>query len=331
MKKLIAILVIAVLVFSVAACAPSKNGGGESTPDAGKTSYRVAMVANAPIDDGGWNAACYAGMVDAAKTHGFETMYTENVAEADYVSAFTEYANMGVELIFAPGNEFSNAILEVAPSFPDINFVVLNGDIKDDNISSIKCNNTQHGFLGGIIAGLKTKTNHVGFVGGMEITTALQAVEGYKQGVAYTNPNAEVHVAWANSYSDAALGKEIAVSMVTTYDVDVFFGVASAVDMGVREGAKQFENRYAVAQPDDFLSQAPDMILSSVITDNAMLIGLAMKEVKDGTFGGSVVEGGAADGVVYLGEFGDEAADFKARVIEIYEDLRDGKINLIHD
>ncbi|MEL7610759.1 MAG: BMP family protein [Bacillota bacterium] len=326
MKKAVSILMIALLVLAATACASPSATPSDSAQ--GDHVYRVAMIANAPIDDGGWNAACYAGMKGAAEIYGFETSYSESVAESDYVSTFTEYANMGVDLIFAPGNEFTDAVLEVAPNFPDVNFVILNGDVSGDNCSSIKCDNTQLGFLAGILAGLKTKTNHVGLVGGMEITPALQSVDGFEQGVAYTNPDAQIHVTWSNSWDDAALGKEIATSMITTNDVDVFFGLASAVDAGVREGAMQFENRYAIAQPSDYLSQAPNMILSSVVTDNVALIGMAMKQVKEGTFGGTVVQGGVADGVLSLGAFGTAADDIKDKAMQIFEDLRSGKIKV---
>lgn len=333
MKKAVSILLIALLILAATACtspaaSPTTTPGENATAAPADHVYKVAMIANAPIDDGGWNAACYAGMCGAAEANGFETYYSESVAEADYVSTFTEYANMGVDLVFAPGNEFTDALVEVAPNFPDVNFVILNGDVSGENYSSIKCDNTQLGYLAGVLAGLKTKTNHVGLVGGMEITPALQSVDGFKQGVAYTNPNAEVHITWSNSWDDAALGKEIATSMITTYDVDVFFGLASAVDAGVREGAMQFENRFAIAQPSDFLSQAPNMILSSIVTDNVALIGMAMMQVKDGSFGGTVVQGGVADGVLSLGSFGVSADDIKDKVLQIFEDLRSGKIKV---
>lgn len=323
MKKLFVMLLAAAMTLCVTAC-----GGGEQASGGGEPAYRVAMIANAPIDDGGWNASCYAGMCGAAEIHGFETAYTENVSESDYVSVFTEYANNGFDLIFAPGNEFTDAVVSVAAKFPDVNFVIMNGSVCGENYISIKCDNTMCGFIAGVLAGLKTETNHVGFVGGTQITTGVQAVDGFEQGVAYVNPDAEVHLTWSNSWDDAALGKEIAVSMISTYDVDVFFGVSSAVDAGVREGAAQYENRWAIAQPSDFLSQNPDRILTSVITDNVALIGLAMEATVDGTFGGKIVQGGVADGVLMMGEFGTAADDIKAEFQEIYKQLEDGTIKI---
>lgn len=298
--------------------------------DADKT-WKVAMIANAPIADGGWNSACYAGMTGAAEKFGFETAYSENVAQTDYVSILTEYANMGFDLVFAPGNEFTDAVMEVAPSFPKTNFLILNGDAKAENVMSVKADNTQMGFLAGALAGLKTKTKKIGFVGGMEITTAKQCINGFEQGVAYTNEDAEVSVSWANSWDDTAKGKEIAMSMISTNDVDVFFGTASAVDVGVREGLSGFENRWGIAQPGESLSQMPDRILTSIITDNVALVGLGLEKTKDGTFGDAVIEAGVKEGVLYLGEIGESMKDQEEAFKAIFEDLKAGKITINYE
>lgn len=326
-RKRIAIFLAVLMVATVlSGCSGDKKaaeGNGSS-----ENARKVAMITNDTINDGGWNAACYAGMCEAAKEYGFETSYTEKVAESDYASTFTEYANMGFDLIFAPGNEYTDAILEVAPSFPDVNFVVLNGEISGDNYSSIKCDNVQMGFLAGVLAGLKTKTGNVGYVGAIEITTALDNINGFEQGAAYVNPDTKVHVAWTNSWTDTAKGKEVAISMITTNNVDVFYGNAGTIDVGVREAAKQYEERYAVAQPAESLDQDPDIILNSVITDNAALIGMAMKAVVEGSFGNSIYEGGVAEGVLSIGKFGTNAEDIKDDFNKIYEDLKAGKIGL---
>lgn len=323
MKKILAVFMSLILMLAIVACKKGDEKPGTDEP--GEKTWKVAMVANAPIDDGGWNASCYAGMTDAAKKHGFETSYTENVSESDYVAAFTDYANAGFDLIFAPGNEFTDAVEAVAPTFPDVDFMILNGFATGDNYISIRTDNTAQGFLAGIMAGLKTQTDHVGFVGGMEITTGVQAADGFEQGVKYANSDAEVHVMYSNSWDDMALGKEIALSMINTYDGDVFFGAASAVDVGTREAAKE-QGRWAIAQPGELLDQNPDVILTSIITDNVALIGYAMEQCKAGTLGNDVFSGGVKEGVLYHGEIGPEAEDVKEEFLEIYAGVKDGSV-----
>lgn len=311
--------------------APASADSSADTKTDGEKVWRVAMIANTPIADGGWNSACYAGMTGAAEKYGFETAYSENVAQTDYVTIFTEYANMGFDLVFAPGNEFTDAVMEVAPSFPNTNFLILNGDAKADNVMSVKADNTQMGFLAGALAGMKTQTGKVGFVGGMEITTAKQAINGFHHGVAYANPEAEVSVSWANSWDDTAKGKEIAMSMVSTNDVDVFFGTASAVDVGVREGLSEFENRWGIAQPGESLDQNPERILTSIITDNVALIGLGLEKAQSGTFGNEVVEAGVKEGVLSIGLIGESMKDLEESFMKVYDQLYEGAITIDYE
>ncbi len=320
-KRVLAVLVIVALSLTIIGCA-----GAEEGADSGEKTYKIAMVANASIADGGWNSACYDGMIGAAELNGWETSYSENVEQTDYVATFTEYGNLGYDLVFAPGNEFSDAVKEAAASYPDTNFIVLNGEVVEENVESIMADNTMIGFLAGTLAGLKTQTNEVALIGGMEITPAMQSIDGFEQGVAYVNPDANVSVAFTNSWSDAAKGKEAALSLIDTKDCDVFFGISSAGDAGMREALADYDDRWTIAQPSDLLDQFPDITLTSIMNDNAQLIGNSMKAVMNGEFGNKVFLGGLTENVLAIGEFGESANDVKDEYMEIVEGIRDGSI-----
>ena len=57
--------------------------------------YKVAMISDSSVSDGGWGASCYQAMVDAAAEKGWETVYTDNVATSDYATVMTDYAELG--------------------------------------------------------------------------------------------------------------------------------------------------------------------------------------------------------------------------------------------
>lgn len=323
-------MLLASLVLTITACGSGgkddQSSGGDA--DAGKE-YKVAMITNAPIADGGWNTSAYNAMVAAAEAEGFETTYTENVAQTDYVTTIREYANLGYNLVFAPGNEFTDAVLEVAKDFPDTKFAILNGDTHAENVASLLPNNKQIGFIAGALAGLQTETNSVGFVGGMEITPTVTMMEYYEKGAKFVNPDVKVSTAMANSYDDTAKGKEIAASMVSTNDVDVFYGHASAIDAGVREGIRDMEKRWAIAQPDDFLDDDPKVILTSIVTSNTELLKIAMQEVKNNEYGNKIIEGSLENNVVTIGRFGESAKEeAQTRFNEIVEGIKAGNFDI---
>ena len=328
MKKFAAlVLTLALTAGLFAGCGGS---GGDSASGGSEDTYKIAYMTNASINDGGWNQSCYGGMVEAAEKYGFETAYTENIAEADYVTTLSDYANMGFDLIFVPGNEYTDAVEEVAGNYPDVGFMILNGDVSGENYISIKADNVQMGFMAGVVAGLRTASNQLGYVGAEEITTSIDCLNGYTQGAQYVNPDVEVSAGYTGSWTDSAKGKEMAVSMISTKNADVFFGNAGQVDVGVREGAAEHENCYGVAQPSDCLAENPDVVLTSVITDNVALISLGLEDWVNGEFGNQIYQAGAAEGVLTYGEFGNNAKEFEDQVMEIYDKLVAGEIELTY-
>lgn len=102
--------------------AESSEAAGGEVKEGG---YKVAMISDTSVSDGGWGASCYQAMVDAAAEKGWETVYTDNVATSDYATVMTDYAELGYDLIFAPGNQYTDAVKQVAEEYPEIKFALL--------------------------------------------------------------------------------------------------------------------------------------------------------------------------------------------------------------
>lgn len=265
--------------------------------------YKVAMICDSSVSDGGWGASCYQAMLNAAEDCGWETVYTDNVATADYATVMTDYAELGYDLIFAPGNQYTDAVKQVAEEYPDIHFALLNGTVETDNITSILPDAKQIGYMAGALAGLMSKTGSIGFIGGMELDTTKAKLECYEKAAQKINPDIKVSSAYAGSFSDTAKGKEIAASMVSTYDVDIMFGDASAVDTGAREALSETEGRYDIGQPGDLGSADDKVIICSVVTDNAALVKACMKDIESGSFGNRTIYGDLSNGCLSTGTF----------------------------
>lgn len=289
----------------------TKAGDDQTTAsDTAKSSgYKVAMILDSSVSDGGWGASCYQAMVNAAEDSGWETVYTDNVATADFATVMTDYAELGYDLIFAPGNQYTDAVKQVAEEYPEINFALLNGTVETENIASILPDAKQIGYMAGALAGLMSKTNNIGFIGGMELDTTKAKLECYEKAAQKINPDIKVSSAYAGSFSDTAKGKEIASSMISTYDVDVMFGDASAVDTGAREALAASEGRYDIGQPGDLGSADDKIIISSVVTDNAALLKACMKDVEAGTFGNITIYGDLSNGCLSIGTFSNEVPE----------------------
>lgn len=303
----------------------TKAGDTQAAADTKADGFKVAMVLDSSVSDGGWGASCYQAMVNAAKDSGWETVYTDNVATADYATVMTDYAELGYNLIFAPGNQYTDAVKQVAEEYPEINFALLNGTVETENITSILPDAKQIGYMAGALAGLMSKTNNIGFIGGMELDTTKAKLECYEKAAKKVNPDIKVSSAYAGSFSDTAKGKEIASSMVSTYDVDVMFGDASAVDTGAREALSGSEGRYDIGQPGDLGSADDKIIICSVVTDNAALLKACMKDVEADTFGGQTIYGDLGNGCLSIGTFSNAVPeDIQTQYKEIVGQIQAG-------
>ncbi|MEG1988656.1 MAG: BMP family ABC transporter substrate-binding protein, partial [Oscillibacter sp.] len=134
MKKILALLLSLTMVLALAACgakpAEPAEKPAEGGADAAKV-YKVAMICDSSISDGGWGAACYNAMVAAAEAKGWETAYTDSIDVAAYVDTMDSYCQMGYDMVFAPGNQYTDAVKQVAKDYPDVCFSLLNGTKND--------------------------------------------------------------------------------------------------------------------------------------------------------------------------------------------------------
>jgi len=329
-KMLVVAMSVVMLAASVVGCGGAtgtagEQTAGEQTADEQTSGYKVAMVLNSSISDGGWGASCYQALEVAAERSNWEYAVTDNVQTSDYATVMTDYADQGYQLIFAPGNEYSDAVEQVAADYPDVYFCHLNGKMETDNITSVLPDAKQIGYMAGALAALMTETGNIGFIGGMELDTTKEKLECYTAAAQKINDQIQVQSAYAGSFDDTAKGKEIASSMISTYDVDIMFGDASAVDTGAREAMAEAGSRYGIGQPGDLGSADDEVILCSIVTDNAALVEACMKDVEAGTYGNKTIRGDLSNGSLSIGTFSSLVpAEIQAEYLEIVEQIKAG-------
>lgn len=310
------------------ASAPAQTGADDGAAGGGEvdiSTLKIAMLVDAPINDGSWNSACYSAMTTVAEKYGMEHAYTDNVAQADFAATYRNYCNQGFNIIFATGSQYTETAIEVSADYPDCYFILLNSDVYGDNYISLSPSLSEQGFMSGSMASLQTQTKKVGFVGGKNIPTTAVKLENYRKACALLDPEIEVFDAMAGTFTDTVKGKEIAAAMVANQDVDVIYGDASAVDSGIRLELANYEDRWQIGQPANITHEFPDVILTCVVTDNVRLLELAIEEIKAGTFGGKVIYGTLENGVLAPGDFGTSVSEeTQEKYLQIIESIKAG-------
>lgn len=285
--------IILVLVFLgvmlLAGCAGQKadSQGEEQSPNnadtAAEAKLKVALVLSGPINDNGWNSVAYEGLKKAIDELGIEGAYIENVAQSDQEEAFRNYASQGFDVIIGHGFQFNDVAIKVGQEFPDIKFIVTSSDISQaPNVAGLEVSNKEAGFIGGVLAGLLTKSNKVAFIGGVEMPPITDADAGFKAAVQMVNPDAEVKSALIGSWDDVAKAKETALAFIQQ-GADVVLGDANQAGLGVIDAAKQ-TGKYAIGFSNDQSTVAPETVAASSKYDLSVGIKYIIKEINDGNF-----------------------------------------------
>lgn len=297
-------------------------------PTAAPVKMTFAMVTDqAGLGDQGFNDAAWEGMQKLKTDFGADVKVVESREQSQYVPNFSTLAEQKVDYIVGIGFLLTDAVKEVAPQFPDSHFAIVDSVVDEPNVASLVFKEHEGSFLVGAIAGMYTKTNKVGFVGGIESDLLKKFESGYRAGVKTTNPNAEVLVSYTGTFADPAKGKEMANAQ---YDqkADVIYEVAGLSGTGVIAAAKD-RNLYAISVDRDKNYLAPENVISGMIKRVDTAVFEAGKMVADGNFKGGVYEYGVKEGGIDIAP--STAKMIPADMLKVATDLKqmiiDGKVS----
>lgn len=311
-KRLLALLLIGILVFSVVGCSssdtpseeaeePTETEETEETP-AGEA-LKVAMVTDeGGVHDQSFNQSAWEGLQRAQEELGVEVSYQESQQDADFAPNFETLLDAGNDLIWGVGFKLADAVLDAALANPDQKYAIVDhsyGDDTPDNVVGVMFMQEQPSFLVGYIAGKMTETNKVGFVGGVAGDIIWAFDYGYQAGVQYAahelGKEIEILNQYAESFSDVAKGKAIAQQMYQQ-GADIVFHAAGDVGTGVIEAAKE-QGKWAIGVDRDQNYLAPDNVLTSAMKRVDVGVYNVVKDLVEGKFpGGQTITYGLADG-----------------------------------
>ena len=170
-------------------------------------------------------------------------------------------------LVITSGYQMADPVSRVAPEFPDVIFVIFDAAVDLPNVASFTHRVNEGTFLLGAIAGLKTETGKVGYLGGADVPLIHEFESGYVAGVKAVNPDAEIIKGYVADNEQGFYQPEVGEIIATTQyglGVDVIYTMADQSGFGVVEAAKLAEGRYVMWNYIDITDLAPGVILSGL-------------------------------------------------------------------
>ena len=296
----------------------------------------VGMVTDVGgINDQSFNQSAWEGLQRAKKELGAKVSYQESKQDADYPANLETLYDAGNDLIWGIGFKMGDTILKAAKQNPNQKYAIIDytyGDKTPPNVIGVVFAAEEGAFLAGYIAAKMSKTNSIGFVGGMSVPVVHAFQYGFKAGAKFANPKITIFEQYAESFTDAAKGKAIANQMLSK-NADVVFQAAGAVGDGVIEAVKE-KNKMAVGVDRDQNYLAPKNVITSSMkrVDNAIFN--VVSDLAKGNFkGGTTINYGLKDGAVDVApttskmiptELMKEVSDLKLKIA-------DGKIKVPAD
>ncbi|MCP4022863.1 MAG: BMP family ABC transporter substrate-binding protein [Desulfobacteraceae bacterium] len=229
--------------------------------------FKVAMVTDVGgVNDQSFNQSAWEGLKRAKKELGIKIAYKESRQDADYAPNMETLTDAEFDLIWGIGFLMGDAIKSTAMINPDQNYAIIDFSYGPETPKNVGCavfQEEQPSFLVGYIAGRMTKTNKVGFVGGIKFPLIERFEYGFMAGVKLANPKCEILRQYAESFTDAAKGKAIANNMYQQ-GADIVFHASGGVGDGVIEAAKE-KGKWAIGVDKDQNFLAPDNVLTSAM------------------------------------------------------------------
>jgi len=299
MKKLVLFLGV-LMMLMLTACGEKK--AAETKEDKVKIGL---VLSTGGLGDKSFNDSAYAGLKRAEEEYGIEFNFVEPATPSEFGGFMDDFASAGYDLVVAVGFDQESPLKAVAPNYPESKFVVIDAVVDEPNVTSILFDSKEGSFMVGAVAGMVTKTNTIGYIGGIDMSFLNEFRDGYIQGAQYVNPAIELrslYVGGTNPFNDPAKAKEQALALKNN-GVDVIYGVAGGSGLGIFQAINENDDLYAIGVDADQDAEVEGKVLTSMMKriDNAIFA--VVGELVDGELKAEIKNFGIAEGGVSTTDF----------------------------
>lgn len=266
MKKIMVLFYVFTLVLIVTGCRKEAE------------KFEIAMITDVgTIDDESFNQGSWEGIKAYAEKNNISHKYyrPEGESTTEYLDAIELAVENGAKIIVTPGYLFEEAIYIAQNEYPDVTFVLIDGEPHNadyshyetkENVYPILFAEHESGFLAGYAA-VKEGFTNLGFMGGQEVPAVVRFGFGFLQGANYAaiedNKTVNIRYTYLNTFIE---NPNIQTQARSWYDTgtDCIFVAAGGAGGSVMNAADALENKYVIGVDVDQSSKSPKVITSAM-------------------------------------------------------------------
>jgi len=327
---------------STSSSAPSSSAAAGSSSAAG-ASLKVGMA----YDVGGrgdfsFNDSAAVGLDKAKSEFGLTTKEIQagtSDSDADRAAKLDQLAANGYTTIVAVGFNYAAAVKTEAAKYPNVHFAIVDDSSNTAaNVTNLVFTEEQSSYLAGVAAALKSKTNTVGFIGGVDVPLIHKFQAGFQAGVKSVKPNDKILVKYLTpagnfaGFSSPNLGLAAAQGQLSQ-GADVIYAAAGSSGNGSIQAVAAKKGTWAIGVDSDQhnlpgLAKYKDSILTSAVKNVDVAVYDYIKSVKDGAPLTGTQVFSLAKGGVGLATSGGFIDDIKTQLDAATKAITDGTVKV---
>ncbi|GEN46119.1 BMP family lipoprotein [Alkalibacillus haloalkaliphilus] len=276
--KLSRLITALLIIMTLIACSSETEQQEDETISAG------LLVTESGLGDNAFSDLAFQGLAQARDELNVVFDYREPFDE-EYERHLEELIEQEHDVIFGLSFSTAPAIEAMAETHPEQQFVIIDDVIDLPNVTSITFKEDEGSYLIGLIAGMRTESDVVGFIGGVDSEVIRTFEQGFVEGVEEANSDAEILIEYAGTFDDDQLGADIADNMIDE-GADYLFPSAGFTGTGALQEAES-EGIYAFGVDTDQYTIAEDAVVTSMVKN----VNTAIYEVVESLQNGEVLNG----------------------------------------
>ena len=337
LKRILSLLLAVVMALSLVACGSSDQPADDTTSQDGsavgaasrlpaltKEDIHIGAVFNTELGTEGFSYALGQGF-KALEDAGYKVDYAFSIPEsAECETAVENLINQGCNVIYATSYGYGEYVANVAQRYPNIYFNHYSGSINANNLATFFPKNFQSEYLCGIIAGMRTSSNQIGYLCSYPIPECVRMVNAFTLGAKSVNADITVNVKWTGSWFDPATETATATELVNS-GCDVIIAYLDSLNAAI---AAADLGAYSFGYATSGYEAIPDSYLTSPACDWEDFFLNDVQRIIDGTWTGTNQWLGIQDGLVSLCEMKNLADGTEDLVNEAIEGFKNGTLDI---
>ncbi|WP_226002737.1 BMP family lipoprotein [Paenibacillus sp. BJ-4] len=254
---------------------------GQSAAQTKAQPIKVGIVlSDIGLGDQSYSDAAFRGLIKARDEGKIVFEYREISETKTYDAAFEQLAQEKADLTIGLGYMVKDSLEATAKKYPDRKFLIVDEKSDLPNVASITFKEEEGSFMAGVVAGLTSRTEQVGFIGGVESPLLKKFEVGYRAGVQSVKPDANVTTTYAGDFGKPELGTEIARNMIDQDQIDIIYTAAGLTGVGALQEAQK-QQKFAIGVDSDQFFIAEKAVVTSMIKNVDVAIYKAVKSFAD--------------------------------------------------